>query len=475
MPLTVNKFLCWCHGFERADLEKSMRLFKKLRYIFITFFWLLSVSVLAQEQFDLSECLVHTLNNSPKLRAEKLSQEKETATLYEQKSKYLPQVDAFLNYSNYFNDLPTYIFPQAEGSNLSGVPQSGPYAIGLGLPQNLNTGLEINQTIFDMNFFGNSTLNQHFQTYQDLKLSIAEEEVLYQVAVLFYQIAINEETAKFLDSNLERVVKLQSIVRLQVDQGFAKETDFEKLLVKTSNLKSKKNKLNSGINQQIRYLKLMMGMPQAEEISIQYEAESGLNQEMISMEKGEFLEEKMMKEQKILNVMNAKKIDANYYPKLQAYAAFLFQAQRERFNFLESNQDWYNVHQWGIKLSVPIMHGFEKRNKKEIAEIVDAQLAFGIEQKQAQSELELQQAVLDLEVAREEQVSQEENVLLAEKIFKQAELSYGQGTTLLMDFLDAESTLRESKMIYATAMLDTKMAELKILKASGNLKELVNQ
>jgi len=121
------------------------------------------------------------------------------------------------------------------------------------------------------------------------------------------------------------------------------------------------------------------------------------------------------------------------------------------------------------------MHGFEKRNKKEIAEIVDAQLAFGIEQKQAQSELELQQAVLDLEVAREEQVSQEENVLLAEKIFKQAELSYGQGTTLLMDFLDAESTLRESKMIYATAMLDTKMAELKILKASGNLKELVNQ
>ncbi len=452
-----------------------MKIFKRVRSIIIVFIYLYSFPMQAQVQFDLSDCLVHTLNNSPKLKSEKLNQDKETATLYEQKSKYLPQVDAFLNYNNYFNDLPTYIFPQGEGSNLSGIPQSGPYAIGLGLPQNLNTGFEINQTIFDMNFFGNSNLNQHFQAYQNIKLNMAEEEALYQVAVLFYQIAVNEETAKFLDANLERLVKLQSIVRLQVDQGFAKETDFEKLLVKTSNLRSKKNKLNSGIKQQIRYLKLMMGMQQEEEIAIQYDEEDILNREMISMENGDFLEEKMLKEQKSLNEMNAKKIDANYYPKLQAYAAFLFQAQRERFNFLESNQDWYNIHQWGIKLSVPIMHGFEKRNKKAISEIVDSQLAFGIEQKQEQGKLEFQQAVLDLEVARDEQKSQEENVLLAEKIFKQAELSFEQGTTLLMDLLDAESTLRESKMIYATALLDTRMAELKILKASGNIKELVNQ
>ena len=102
------------------------------------------------------------------------------------------------------------------------------------------------------------------------------------------------------------------------------------------------------------------------------------------------LEEKMLQEQQTLNKMNAKRIDADYYPKLHAYAAFVFQAQRERFNFLEGNQDWYNIHQWGVKLSVPIMHGFEKRNKKEVSEIVDEQLAFGIEQKQEQNELEFQ-------------------------------------------------------------------------------------
>lgn len=430
-----------------------------------------SFSTLAQERFDLSDCLVFTLNNSPKLRSEKLSQEKETISLYEQKSSFLPQVDAFLNYHNYFNDLPTYIFPQEEGSNLAGIPLTGPYPVPLGLRHNLNTGFEISQTLFDMNFFGNNAMNQHFQSYQEIKLSMAEEEMLYQVAVLFYQIAINEEKSAFLDMNLERLGKLQSIVKLQADQGFAKQTDYDKLLVKTSNLKSKKNKLNAGIKQQLSYLKLMMGMSREEAFEIQYEE----NNTWISMEKGDILEEKMLEEQRELNKMNAKKINADYYPRLQAYAAFLFQAQRERLNFFESNQDWYNVHQWGLKLTVPIMRGFEKKNKKEISEIVDAQLAFGLEQKQEQGQLEYENAIAELEVTKAEQVSQQENVALAERVYTQSELSYEQGTMLLMDFLDSEATLRESKMIYATTLLDIRLAELKILKASGKLKELVNR
>lgn len=446
-----------------------------IKGICLSIICLVSTSVVAQEQFDLSNCLEYTLINSPKLKAEKFAQKKETLILSEQKSNFLPQADAFLNYHNYFSDLPTYIFPQGEGSNLAGIPLTGPYPVQLGLPHNLNTGFEISQTLFDMNFFGNSDLYQHFQSFQEIKLSITEEEILYNVASLFYQIAANEEKGTFLNLNLERLEKLQSIIRLQVDQGFVRQTDYDKLLVKTSNLKSKKNKLNAGIRQQLSYLKLMMGMSQEEAFEIEYIGAEGSNNEVLSLQKGDKLQEQMLEEQRELAKMNAKKINADYYPKLQAYAAFLFQAQREQFNFFESNQDWYNIHQWGLKLTVPIMRGFEKRTKKELSEIVDAQLAFGLEQTKEQSNLAYQNALAELEAARSELGSQVENVELAERVFAQSELSYEQGTMLLMEFLDSEATLRESKMIYATALLDTKLAELKILKASGNLKELVNQ
>jgi outer membrane protein len=436
---------------------------------------LASTSLVAQDRYELSYCLEYTLVNSPKLKGEKFVQQKESLILNEQKSNFLPQVDAFLNYHNYFNDLPTYIFPEVEGANLIGSPVAGPYPVQLGLPHNLNTGFEISQTLFDVNFFGTRDLSQHFQSYQEIKLSIAEEDVLYNVASLFYQIAANKEKASFLDSNLERLEKLQPIVSLQAEQGFAKQTDFDKLLVKTSNLKSKKNKLNAGIKQQLSYLKLMMGMSQEENFEIEYDVDKGLKTLMPYIEQGERLEEKMLVEQRKLASMNAKRINADYYPKLQAYAAFLFQAQRDRVNFLESNQDWYNIHQWGLKLNVPLFRGFEKKSKKELSEIVDAQLAFGLEQKKEQNNMAYENALTELGAARAEQESQFENVVLAERVFTQSELNYGQGTMLLMDFLDSESTLREAKMIYATALLDTKLAELKILKASGNLKALVNQ
>ena len=441
----------------------------------VVFCFLNSVILHAQQSFELSDCLAYALTNSPQLKSEKISQEKETTTLYQNKSSFLPQIDAYVNYHNYFNDLPTYIFPQAEGSNLVGMPIDGPYPVQLGLPHNLNAGFEINQTIFDMKFFGNAELDQHFQSYKDIKLSIAEEEILYQVAVLYYQVAINEERLDFLNMNLERLKRLRPIVKLQMEQGFAKPTDLDKLVVKTSNLESKKNKLESGIDQQIRYLKLMMGMEQTEEISINFSKRNSENASIVEMEEAGHLSSRLLEEQRQLNKMNAKKINADYYPKLQAYAAFLFQAQRDRLNFLQSNQDWYNIHQWGLKLSIPVLRGFEKKNKKEISELVNEQLSLGIEQKQVQSELEYQNAVLEFEVAREEQTSQLDNVLLAEKMYKQSELGYEQGTMALMDFLDSEATLRESKMVYATSLLDTKLAELKILKSSGRLKDLVNQ
>jgi outer membrane protein TolC len=275
--------------------------------------------------------------------------------------------------------------------------------------------------------------------------------------------------------NLERLHKLQDIVRLQVEQGFAKQTDYDKLIVKTSNLQSNKNKLQSGIKQQIRYLKLMMGMDQEGSLDLEYDQIELIETSSEPIEKGELLQQKLIKEQRELHLLNTRKLDAEYYPRLQAYAAFRFQAQRQQINFFASNQDWYNIHQWGLKLSIPIMRGFERKTKKQLSEIVDDQLTFGLEQQKVQSEVEYQNAISELEVARIEMKSQMENVALAERVYKQSSLSYEQGTSLLMDFMDSEATVREAKMLYATAVLDTRLAELKILKSSGKLKELINQ
>lgn len=444
-----------------------------IRNIFLFYLFVFGWGELfAQTSINLSECLSYTLSNSPKIRSELLQQEHENTEMTQKRSDFMPRVDAFMNYQNYFSDLPTYMFPAEQGSVLAGESLTNPYALELGLPQNLNTGLELSQTVFDMNFFGNRQLLESYGNYSNTKLTITQEETLHQSAVLFYQTAINIEKLKFIDANLARLSKLQGIVKLQVEQGFAKQTDLEKLMVKTANLQSTRNRLSGGIKQQTGYLKLIMGMDQDEEIILNYEDDPGVSLDSISSEN---LEVQLLQEQRDLNSLNSHRLNAEYYPRLQAYLAFLFQAQRQNFNFFSKGEDWYNIHQWGLKLSVPIVHGFEKKSKRAINEVVDHQLALGIEQKQAQNDLELVSAQEEFAAARSELTAQEANMALAEKVYGQSELGFSQGTVLLMDYLDSESTLREAKMNYATAVLDTRLAELKILKVTGNMKELVNQ
>ncbi len=446
---------------------------KKIFFIISFFFFTLPLA--AQETLDLTSCLKYALRNSPKIKSETLAQRKESQEQKEKTAKYLPQIDAYMDFNQYFNDLPTYIFPQAEGSNLAGSPLTGPYPVPLGLPYNLNTGFNITQTIFDANFIGLKLKYRKFDEYHGIKMEIARDDLLFQAAQLFYQIAINKERLGYLDMNLERLKKLQSIVKLQADQGFAKQTDYQKLIVKTSNLQSKRNKLEAGIRKQISYFKILIGYPQDEALELRFNIDEALVlSPALPDSLGQLPETKLLAKQRELNQMNTKRLNANYLPKLKAYAGFLYQAQRESFNFFNRGYDWYNIHQWGVRLDVPIMKGFEKKSYNEISKIVDEQLALGLEQKEVQIRVEYHGAIEELEAARTELTSQTENMALAEKIYKQSELSYDQGTMLLIDFLDSEAMLRESKMMYATALLDVRLAELKVLKTTGGIRKLIN-
>ena len=58
----------------------------------------------AQVTYDLSDCLKFTLEHSPQLQSERLDQEKQSMELYSRRSVFLPQMDLFLDYHNYFSD-----------------------------------------------------------------------------------------------------------------------------------------------------------------------------------------------------------------------------------------------------------------------------------------------------------------------------------------------------------------------------------
>ncbi|RZJ88959.1 MAG: TolC family protein, partial [Chryseobacterium sp.] len=70
--------------------------------------------------------------------------------------------------------------------------------------------------------------------------------------------------------------------------------------------------------------------------------------------------------------------------------------------------------------------------------------------------------------------SMKSNVTLAEKVQKDTQANYQYGLATLTEVLDAENALTDAKQNYTTALLDYKQAEIKLIKAKGELNTLQN-
>ena len=279
----------------------------------------------AQQPLTLQHYLQYALQHSPQIASQQFEQRESQIALKDKSSQFLPQVDAYLNYTQYPSGLPTYFFPPTEGAVLSSGMSSGYYPVPLGLPYNLNTGISLNQSLFDMNMFGASKIKANYQALDELKLEKVQEEVIYQVSLNYYQISSNVEKESVIQYNLDRLLKVKGLVALQVQQGFAKETDLQKLTVKTANLRTNEQKLRAGIQLQLGYLKLLIGMSTEDSLDIgtNVKMPDSLVVEAIN-ENIRSTEREIMERQQQLNALNEKHIQGRLLPKTPGLRRFNF-------------------------------------------------------------------------------------------------------------------------------------------------------
>jgi Outer membrane protein len=70
--------------------------------------------------------------------------------------------------------------------------------------------------------------------------------------------------------------------------------------------------------------------------------------------------------------------------------------------------------------------------------------------------------------------NQEKNIRLAQSVFENTQNNYNQGLAPLTDLLDAQNALFDAQNAYNVSQLEYRLAEIKLLKAKGELKSLMN-
>lgn len=175
-----------------------------------------------------------------------------------------------------------------------------------------------------------------------------------------------------------------------------------------------------------------------------------------------------------LQNLNTENIKAGYKPSLSFSANYGRQWQTDKL-FKKDATTGISSGYYSLNLNIPIFDGFKKRNQIAQSKIAAQQLELNKVYTAKNIQTQFRTANNNLSQNQKVFEAQTQNMKLAEDLYNVAKLSYTEGISDLSELINAENSLREAQSQYLTAMLQTRLAELETMKASGQLSQLIKE
>lgn len=428
----------------------------------------------AQEKTSLTlkDAIKYALENKAEAKKAKLEIEKGEYQIQEIRSRALPQISAngSLNYN-----------PILQTTVIDGAAFNAPgttIQAAFGQKWNSTAGVSLSQALFDQAVFTGLRAAKSTREFYQINNQLTEEQVIERVANNYYQIYVLRQKLALVESNLKTTTKVRDIVKGQFDNGLAKKIDLDRMTVNLSNINTQKQQIINSVQLQENALKFYIGMPIDAQIDIpqsEFEVTPAAFSEAPNVaNRSEYL---LLKKQEELLVLQKKSVLAGYYPTLSLAASYNYIGQGPEMPWFAKPSNgvyWSDFSSIGLNLKVPIFTGFGTKAKVNQADvelrtvqedIKDAQLSLDLDYKNAKTQIE--NSIITLQ-------NQKENMRLADEILKNINNNYLQGLASLTDLLDAENASTEAQNNYTAAILDYKLAEIKLIKSKGELKTLIN-
>ncbi len=155
---------------------------------------------------------------------------------------------------------------------------------------------------------------------------------------------------------------------------------------------------------------------------------------------------------------------------MAAYASYIKQAQRTKFDFLDGSQSWYPIGLFGVTLNVPIFNGGQKYYRIKQAKINLLKTENTITNLKSVIELEANVASITYKNAYVSMLSQKKNRELALNIYETSKKKYEAGVGSNLEVVTSETALKEAETNYLNAVYELIISKTDLDKALGNIK-----
>lgn len=425
--------------------------------VLISFFF--SASVQAQV-WTLQQCLDSAQRHNKNLLIARNNIEISQQKIQEAKANLIPKLTVNADYRYYIN-LPYQFMPESAFGGPEGVFKE----IQFGVPHNINANLQLSIPLYNPQVYGAIQSAEIANELTLLQHQRSEEQILYEVTNLYYNVQILHYQVAFIDENLNNANKLLQNIQLLKEQLLAKGTDVFKVQLQVEQLTTQREQIFSKYAQVLNALKLTMGIP----IDYGLDVNTDIGQSAtVEYTQALTIDSRLINKQNELLYNELSTIKKSRLPSLSLYGSF----GTNGYGYDKSPNDFlkfYPVSFAGIQLSYPLFNGTitnRKLNQKKLAlknnELQSSLLT-------DQTELLIATAQQQREVAGRSVGTTQSQTQLAQSIYDQTLLQQRQGLTSLTDVLLADNALRETQQNHLAALIDYLKADLDLRKTTGNL------
>jgi outer membrane protein len=442
--------------------------------ILIVSILLLAIAGNAQDSqsLTLKEAIKYALENKAEAKKARLKIENNEYQIQEIRSRALPQISANGNLTH--NPIIQTTVIDGAGFGQPGTTIQAAF----GQKWISTAGVSLTQALFDQSVFTGLKAAKTTRAFYQINDQLTEEQVIENVANNYYQVYVLRQKLVLAENNLTTTTKVRDIVKGQFDNGLAKRIDLDRMNVNLSNINTQKQQIINAVQLQENALKFYMGMPMESQINIpqsQFEVTPSAFTEAPNVaNRSEYL---LIKKQQELLELQKQSLEAGYYPTLSLAASYNYIGQGPKMPWFAKPSDgvyWSDFSAIGVNLRVPVFTGFGTRAKVRQADVALRSIEEDIKDTQLALDLDFKNATTQIENSLITLKNQKENMKLADEILKNINNNYLQGLASLTDLLDAENASTQAQNNYTAAILDYKLAEIKLIKSKGQLKNLIN-
>lgn len=424
------------------------------------------VPVLAQRTLTLEECLRIGIENNLSLAGSRNELRKAKHLLSENRAKLLPQINAVAGFNDNFNPPVSVTDGSAYGN---------PYNVTKTLQYNASAGLQLQMPLYNQTVYTAIDIARTMNELNRLSYEKAREDLVLQISKMYYLGQNTVEQLALIQENRVRLQELRDITQAFLDNGMAMEVDVKRVNINLENLQVQYDNAKSMLVQQLNLLKYVMDYPAEEEIALTPVNPEQVESVSLTGLRSDLYELQLLESQKKLAGQQKDLIRQGYLPSLSLTGSWMYSAYTDRarhwFHSGPSNH-WYPSSGLGLTLRVPIFDGLDKRARIRKAQIDEENARLNYENMRKNMETQYLNATNDLMNNQRNFQKQKDNYLLAEEVYQVTTDRYREGIASMTEVLQDEMRMSEAQNNYLSAHYNYQVANLTLLKLTGQLDRL---